>query len=257
MAFGNVSIDPLNPIWTVTDVATGTDFMGGGVQCPLPLVYAGTTLWSYFMRGDFSNPYILYRSSWNGSAWSAQQLWYDSTPDGGTIENIQLVKEALVANLGFYSMLVSHRDHLLFMTGRRSALLPAVAISATEYVTLNPMTMKRLILLLVGFPILAQTGAVFTQFTPTSWGIAIGPTHCYAWSKLAKPWVTEIACYDSGGLQQVSAQTAGKTMAGHFTSTDGDFTWIFSPSASTPGAVDYQITAGPAVGASLLETGTF
>ncbi len=98
---------------------------------------------------------------------------------------------------------------------------------------------------------------VFTQFTPTSWGIAIGPSHCYAWNKLAAPWVTEIAGYDVTGLQQVQAQGAGKTMQGDFRSADGEFTWLFSPSASVPGAVDYQIVATSADGISLLSTGTF
>ncbi len=98
---------------------------------------------------------------------------------------------------------------------------------------------------------------VFTKFTPTSWGISIGPSHCYAWNKLAAPWVTEIAGYDASGLQQVQAQTFGKIMVGDFRSVDGEFTWIFSPSVLGGGQVDYQIVATGADGKSLLATGTF
>ncbi len=116
--------------------------------------------------------------------------------------------------------------------------------------------MKRLLALLIAIPLFAQSTAVFTQFTPTSWGFVIGPAHCYAWNKLAPPWVTEIACYGPG-LQQVQAQIAGQTMVGDFRSADGEFTWLFTPSVAGADGVSYQIVGTPKGGISVVQTGTF
>ncbi len=127
----------------------------------------------------------------------------------------------------------------------------------TEWATLNQMPKaKRLLALIVAIPLFAQSTATFTKFTATSWGIAVGASHCYAWNKLAAPWVTEIACY-ALALNQVQAQVAGQILSGDFRSVDGDFTWIFSPSISGNGQVDYQIVATPKGGTSLQSTGTF
>ena len=98
---------------------------------------------------------------------------------------------------------------------------------------------------------------VFTQFNATTWGFAIGPSHCYAWKNPSTSWAIEIAAYDATGLKQVQAQTAGETLEGDFRSADGEFTSIFSPAISIPGGVDYQIAATPTGGAAVVQKGTF
>ncbi len=108
----------------------------------------------------------------------------------------------------------------------------------------------RILAALLALPLLAQAPAVpvFTQFTPTSWGLTFGPDHCYAWNKLAPPYTLEIACYLSGLAPKVQATpTLGlnESMTGDFRNSAIKFTFIFHPSNSSPGKVDYDIVGTP------------
>ena len=104
------------------------------------------------------------------------------------------------------------------------------------------MIKKLLLLTILALPALAQN-AVFNQFSPTVIGMTIGTSHCYMWGNLTPPWVTEIACYTAGGLQQVQAQSSGQELTGFFCDsvnfstlpgkcTGNSFSWLVTPNGA-------------------------
>jgi|ERR1035437_2622941 polyisoprenoid-binding protein YceI len=91
-----------------------------------------------------------------------------------------------------------------------------------------------LLLILFSLPALAQTPAVFNDFSPTVKGVTIGSSHCYLWVNLVGIWNAEVACYqvDKNGyptVQQVQAELVGQTLRGEFDNIDGQFWWTVLP----------------------------
>lgn len=123
--------------------------------------------------------------------------------------------------------------------------------------------------------------AVFTDYSPTIKGMAIGPAQCFFWSQLPPPgYPLEIACRVNGTYHQIqigdhAAITFGGfgycedgTILASVSSTiaipnckpgvaGGNFTWIITPSTTGPG-FNFYIAAWP-TGAptSTMRTGTF
>jgi hypothetical protein len=111
--------------------------------------------------------------------------------------------------------------------------------------------MKKLLFLLAAWPLFAQS-PVFTDFSPTVVGIAVGANHCTIWARLPGAWPTEVACYTGAAIAQIQVASVGEKMEGSFPMADGGIiTWIILPSGV------YQFCAGNAAGVTAAKQGTF
>jgi hypothetical protein len=108
-AFGDLTVDPLNPTWSLTTIATSPNQMTSDWEKLTTMVqsaYFGSQLWTYWITpypltnvDALPQDYRLWRSSYVGGAWGTPQLWFDpatdSTVNGESfypVTNFQLVK---------------------------------------------------------------------------------------------------------------------------------------------------------------------